>query len=488
MVTSILKNQKGVAMITVYLISAVISTIAAAAYSKSFFEMRYVNQELDRLRSFAAAEAGIQNAMAQIGANAYTGFINTAPMTVSNFQSTDGKAVGSYSVSFSYPNQADWVTVTASATVNGETRNLEGRVFLDSNLSKYLVYAQTASFASGTNAQYGEPDLTGTPAYPEFVPANSDDRASLYFTGTWSMTGSNVQTYGDANAQGTVSGDSTSKVHGDTYAGPFSLNANGSVQNSGVSGSLVVGDGFADDIDRNKDGIINAADAPDHHQLSSAGGGDAHKTETLTLIDQNFYTAHNNTSQYVGSTAQSRYLKFVPINNGAATQIVEYTSGTFSTVVATYNMPSNAIVYVKGNIYVQGEIGGRVSVVSSNSIYFDGNTRYASAQNKADANHSAAFMAKDKLFFHANDLTVSGILYGENSSSSSVVFDADYNTNGQYDPNSKTKLRLYGNRVMKGSTNLGDYPDRVYGYDGSLKYYRPPGIPVVPSLRTVREK
>lgn len=489
----LLRNEKGVAMITVYLISAFISTIAAAAYSRAFFEIRHVDQEVARLRSFAAAEAGIQNAMAQIGANAYTGFINTAAMNVANFQAVDGKAVGSYSVAFSYPNQADWVIVTASATVDGEVHNLEGRVFLDSNLSKYLVYAQAASFASGTNAQYGEPDLTdaygdGTPDYPEFVPANPDDRASLYFTGDWSMTGSDVQTYGDANAQGTISGDNTSKVHGDTYAGPFTLNGNGSVQNTGISGSLVVNDGFSDDADRNGSGSVTATDAPDRHDLTSVGGGDSHKTETLRAIDQSFYTSHNNTSQYVGASAQNRYLKFVPINNGTATQIMEYTSSSFTTLSSTYNLPSSAIVYVKGNIYVQGEIGGRVSVVSSNSIYFDGNTRYAGAQNKADVNHSTAFMAKDKLFFRANDLTVSGILYGENASNSSVVFDANYNTNGQSDPDSKAKLRLYGNRVMKGSSNLGNYPDRVYGYDGSLKYFRPPGIPVVPSLKTVREK
>ncbi len=480
-------------MITAYLLSACIATITVAAYSKSFYEMRYVTEELSRLRSYAAAEGGIQNAMAQIGSNAYTAFINTNPISITNFQATDGGAVGSYSVAFDYPNQADWVTITATATVNGQTRNLEGRVFLDSNLSKYLVYAETSSFASGTNAQYGEPDLTdaygdGTPDYPEFVPANTDDRASLYFTGTWGMTGSNVQTYGDANAQGTISGDASSKVHGDIYASPFSLNANGSVQNSGVSGALVVNDGFADDADRNGSGAVTSADAPDRHDLTNTGGGDSHKTETLKAIDNSFYVTNNNTPQFAGASAQSRYLKFVPTSNGLATQIVEYTNANFSTVAATYNLPASAIVYVKGNTYVQGEIGGRVSVVSSNSIYFDGNTRYAAGQNKADANHSMAFMAKDRLFFRANDLTVSGILYGENSSNSTAAFDATYNTAGQSAPSSKVKLRLYGNRVMKGSTNLSIYPDRVYGYDGNLKYYRPPGIPVVPSLRTVREK
>ena len=190
---SILKNEKGLAMVSVYVAAVILATISGAVYGKSYSEMHQVEREVARIRTFSAAEAGIQSAMAQIGTNAYTGFITTTPILITNFQATDGSAVGSFSVSFTYPNQADWVTVQTTATVDGDTRYLEGRVFLDSNLSKFLVYADTASFNSGTNAQYGEPDMTdaygdGTPDYPEFVPANESDRASLYFSGDWNLT------------------------------------------------------------------------------------------------------------------------------------------------------------------------------------------------------------------------------------------------------------------------------------------------------------
>ncbi len=487
-----LRNQKGMAMISVYLASAVIATTAGAAYSKALFEMRQVEREWNRLQSFAAAEAGIQSAMAQIGVNAYTGFINTTSISVSNFQATNGSSVGSYSATLSYPNQADWITVTASATVNSETVNLEARIFLDSNLSKFLVFADTPDFGSGTNAQYGEPDSTdvlgdGIPDYPELVPSNEADRAMLYFTGSWTISGSGVQLYGDANAVSQINGNASSEVHGDVYTGNFNLSGN-TVTNSGVTGSLTVGDGFSDDLDRTGNGTITNTDYPDYHDLTSAGGGDSHKTESVPTIDTNFYKNNNSISSFGGNTAQNRYVRFVATGGGTTTQVVEYTSSSYAAVANTYNLPSNAIIYVNGNITVKGEIGGRVSVVSSQSINFDGNTTYYNAQAKADSSHSAAFMARDKLYFRNDNLNVSGILKADNSSNSPVSFDSDYNTNGSYSPSSKSNLTLTGNRIIKGNSNLSNYPTRTYAYDSNLKYFRPPGIPVVPSLRTVREK
>lgn len=488
-----LRSQKGFALISVYMAVAVISTVSTVTFTKSLSESRAVDRELARVRSFAAAEAAVQSAMAQIGVNAYTGFINTASLSVNNFQSTTGTPVGSYSATISYPNQADWVIVNATATVDGDTKNVEARIFLDSNLSKYLVYSNATTFSSGTNAQYGEPDLTdtygdGTPDYPQYVPENESDRASLYFTGTWDVTGSNVHVYGDVNAQTQIDGNNASQVHGDTYSSAFSMNGSGTVTNSGVTGGLIVGDGFSDDSDRNNNGSITAADYPDYHDLTSTGGGDSHKTETIAQIDTNFYKNNNNVTAFGGTTAANRYLEFVSTNGGTTTQVRSYANSNFTGNVTTYNLPANAIVYVNGSAYVRGEIGGRVSVVTSNHIYFDGNLTYSSGQTHADSGHSAAFMAKKQLFFRANDLTVSGILSAENSAGASAAFDGEYNTSGAYSPGTKDELRLYGNRIIKGSSNLSVYPDRVYGYDNNLKYYRPPGIPVQPSLRTIREE
>ncbi len=500
---SILKNQKGIAMVSVVMASFVVTAIAGAAYAKSFFEMRQVDREITRLQAYAAAEAGIQRAMAQIGVQAYTGFINwQTDIDVPTFTDVYNQCVGGYSndcsfyASFDYPNEADWVTIYSTATVNGETRDLEARVFLESNFSKYLVFAQTTTFSSGNNAQYGEPDYTdtygdGTPDYPQLVPQNEDDRAALYFTGTWDLTGSDIHLYGDANAQTKIIGDGSSQVHGDTYAGNFQLSSTGVVTNDGIDGNLVVGDGFDDDIDRNGDLTVNASDYPDRHDLTASGDGDSHPQETLVQINHSFYAAHNQIPSYVGSTAKNRYLKFVSIDNGNATRVEEYSNAAYSTKLTQYDLPSRSIVYVKGDIYCKGEVGGRVTFVSSDDIYFDGNLTYANSQTHADPDHSTAFFAKNKLYFRELDQTVSGILYAENSTGASAAFDGSCGVSGSCpytQSGSKIRLRLFGNRIIKGGSNLSIFDDRVYAYDKNLKYFRPPGIPVVPDLKTVRER
>lgn len=489
----ILRNEKGMVLVSVYLIAFLILSISGAAFGRSFSELHQVEREVARLRSFAAAEAGVQTAIAQIASTgiAYTGFINTTPIPQTRMQAVyGGDPVASFSATLDYPQQADWVIIKASGSADGDTRALEARVFLESNLSKYLVYADTSRFASGTNAQYGNPDMTdkdgdGNPDYPERVPANEDDRASLYFTGRWDIVGSNVHLYGDAHAEDYISGNSSTHIHGDTYSSSFTQTLTGTVINDGVEGPVNVGDGFDDDIDRNGDLTVDQADYPDYHDLTADGEGDAHAKETLVKIDHNFYATHNAIPTF-GQTTKNRYLEFKSVNNGTATQVIEYQNASFRRQVATYSLPSSAIVYVKGDIYVKGEIGGRVSVVSSDDIIFDGNLSYANGAHYASPTQSAAFLAKDRLYFRPDTLEVSGILYAEAASGASIAFNAAYNQRWRYDGR-KSYLRLYGNRIIKGRSNLGIYADRIYGYDRNLRYFRPPGMPVYPELRTVRE-
>lgn len=489
---SSLRNEKGVALVSVYLISVLLSGISIATYTRAISQSRSVDREIARLKSFAAAEAGIQSAMAQIGNNAYTGYINTSNISAGSFSSTYGHSVGNYSVTMDYPNSADWVIIHASATVNGETQQLEGRVFLNSNLSKYLIYSNTSTLSLGSNLILGSDDGVN----PQGVPEDPNDRAATYHTNDLDFSGTNIHVYADAHAENLIDGSTNSYVHGDTYVGAFATNASGAVTNDGINGSLSVTDGFSDGTDRNNDGVINASDYPDNHDLTSTGDNDSHRIEELDGVDLDFYQSHNdaNIPSSWGSTTTSRYIKLLPSADNTKTKVVEYSSSTYTTQVATYTLANtNSIIYNKGRLHIkEGSITGRVSVVSGDDIMFDGNVAYNGGASYATSSHSAAFIAKDKVFLRPTSLEISGIVYAKkDATAGTVALDSDYDTSGNYNPTAKTNghFRLFGNVIMDGTGNTANYAnDRAYVYDQNLKYFRPPGIPVRPELRLVVEE
>jgi len=516
---NLLQDQRGFALISVYLVSAVVLIVSMAAFGSVFTESHLVEREIIRTRAYAAAEAGLQTALVQIGqaATAYTGFINTDPIPDTPFQSVTGTDVGSFSVGISYPNQADWVVLNATATVDGETRRLEGRVFLQSNLSKYLMYANAPTIGLGNNLVLGtdlreQGEMAQERAkHPEGVVANANDRAALYYTNDLDFSGSNIHIYGDTHAENFISGSSSNTIHGDTFVGGFTQDSQGRVTNDGINGTLTVGDGFNDDIDRDRNGIVNANDYPDRHDLLTSSqqytsfNEDARKEEVIDQVNLPFYQAHNSSaaaSRGYGTTTAERYFVFEPTADGTQTKVIVYgTLARFNadnrqyktdefTLPAMSNPADKAILYNNGKAHVKGTIAGRVAVVASDDILFDGNIKYAGNSSYCSSQNSAAFLARDLVYFRPESLEVSGIIYADKSSAGTLAVDSDYNVNGQYRPQDKANghFRQFGNLIIDGMGNTSNYTnDRAYVYDSNLKYYRPPGLPIRPELRTVRE-
>lgn len=523
-------NEKGFALISVYMVAVILLGISGATFSRAFIESREISREITRQQIRAGAEAGLQNALAQIGAPpatnfiAYSGYIDITPLALTmldtnqnNVKANDANV--NFNVTFDYPNQADWVIVTATANaVGGDPANairLEGRVFLDSNFSKYMVYANTPTVRLGNNLQLGFSDGVN----PQGVPANELDRNMLYYTcvppqcsggaGNLSFSGGNVQIYGDVNAKGSILGNASSWLHGDAYTGSFSVNGAGQVTTSGVTANLKVGDGFSDDTDRNGDGFINAQDYPDYHGLTQSGGGDSHKEEIVAPLDLNFYAGARSIPGANGidvvkyGGGNPRYFKFETGSNGTTTRVVEYSSAGYQTVIGTRDLQNkNGIVYVKGDIFVKGEVKGRVTVVSSNNIYYagdvkySGNSSYVVNPNNSSSINSVAFLAKNQHYFLPNSVEVSGIVYGEKAYDPgplAIVASQKLDANFQPVPIQGGEkfdghFRHYGNIVMNGTADTAVYlNDRAYLYDKDVKYYRPPGLPVAPNLRLVRE-
>lgn len=507
---TIRSNEKGFILLSSLFVTVLLSALAMIAYQRSIHEFKLVNREIDRTRAYYIAEAGIQNVMSQIAANAYTGFILVNPSTgvsildeenkgniaIGEFQDVNATDIGSFSVDINYINAADYVVLKSSATSGSESRTLEGRVFLESNFSKYLLFVDYPNFGSGDNAVYGAP--TGDPEHPEGVAPHVDIRPNLYFTGDYQISGNNVQIYGDSAVEGGITqSTASSKIHGDTHLGDFQTDPDtGLPVNDGITGNVTVTDGYKDDADLDGDGIgpnpgdpDDLDDYPDRHHLDNG------MIETLPQIDQSFYEnpVHNAIPSFgTPGPTQTRYVRVEPDPAGGNFTVVrEYNNMAYSTQVASYNLPKNAIVYVNGALHVKGQVKGRISFVSSTAIHFRGDMTYEGGSVNADANHSMAFLARSKLFFIPTHLTVGGIFYSENAGNYPAAFDASQKLNSTQSAyvtsGSKEYLRVHGNRLIVGQSNLSYYVDRNYLYDPNLKKYRPPGLPVVPDLQLVRE-
>lgn len=460
-----LRNEKGVILLSSVFLVTVLAGFSAAFLTRSINELWAVEREEDRLQAYCGAEAGFQASLGQIGSNSYTGFVNTSDYTGSLY--LNGSKVSDVAANVT-PESSDFITVESTGTTSAPyniKRSIRARVFLDSNLSKYLVYAETTSFSSGSGAQYGEPMTdpdTGNVVYDENgrarVPIDEYDRAMMYFTGDWNISGSGVEMYGDVYVEDdlNVSSGRSVDVYGDTMVRDQYQNY----------GSLNVDDTYDDGADKRR--------------MSSG------MEDTLQDINLTFYRDHNSVPTF-GQEARSRYLEFDVSADGTHTVIREYNDRVYSNEIATHDIPSTGIVYVNGDAYIKGTIKGRVSVVASDDIFIQDSLVYANGEKHADESDAAAFMARDKLYFCGNNMETCGIFYAERVYSDNPAFDSNYNVYGRSDPYSKNYLRIRGNRIIKGNTNLGNYDNRAYIYDPYLKKYRPPGLPITSVVSFVRE-
>jgi len=456
------QNEKGVMLITAAFLITVLAGTSAMFLSRSINEAKVVEREVDRIKAYCAAEAGFQGALSQIGTQSYTGYVNTSGY--SDTLSVGGQQVATC-LATSTAESSDFIIIQSTGTASYTTRSLEARVFLDSNLSKYLVYADTPSFGSGNNAQYSEPLTdpdTGEIVYDangrERVPEDPLDRAMMYFTGDWVISGTNVNMYGDVYAEDDliVNSGKDGDVHGDTAV----------KDQYTENGSLIVDDTYDDGEDKRN----MTADMED----------------SLNEINLDFYANHNSIPSF-GGASQNRYIEFVVSADETHTVVNEYNDRQYSSLINTYDLPSIGIVYVNGDAYIRGTIKGRISIVASDDIFIQDSLEYANGLNHADVSDATAFLARDKLYFCGDQMNICGIFYAERINSDNPAFDSRYNTSGGYDPGSKQYLRVRGNRIINGNTNLSNYDDRAYIYDSYLKKFRPPGLPVTSVVSFVRE-
>ena len=433
---------KGVALL-ITLVFVVILGIGAVAIARLHStEISLVRRQNNSTRAFYLAEAGIEMAIAQIKADSYN--INISPI------GTTYLGDGSYSVNF---NQiGDIITITSTGTITNINifRIVEQKVELGSVLAKYVVLVKMNGWTSGDNAIYGRPD-PDHPEYPEGVSLDPEDRMKMYIMGDHYEARSNVHIYGDLFVEGDFYSEDSTYVHGDTYLGVKDDGSQGVFDGDGT-----ITDGYS----------LAGGDLDDDNDLHPMRPD---QYEVYPEIDTSYYSTHSDVP-----LSGNEYIEFV--EDGDHTRVDVYEDASYSEVVDSYALPAaQGVVYTNGDIHVKGTVKGRVTVVASDDIFFEGDIIYANGTHYANQSDSTAFLAYDDMYFQPDSVEVSGMLYVQEGSMSE---NAD----------NPQRLRIYGNRIMASQSSFSGYSDREYIYDPNIRKYPTPKLPVVPVRKEWQEK
>jgi hypothetical protein len=458
-----MKTNSGFVLLSTLFCTIIMSALSVIMFQRAVSEMKAIEFDIDRMRAYCSAEAGLQGAIAGLKANAYTGFISSA-----NFDERelflDQSKVGTCSATVTMID-GDTASIQAVGRGINLSRALDAQVQLESIFSKYFVFSENPNFSSGSGAQYGSAlrdpntgqimyDSNGRPRCVE------DDymRAWLYFRGDWNISGTDIKLFGNAYVENNLNVDAKQNsldVVGDTFVGGNYIE----------TGALTVDDTYDDGVDKN---VMTNMER---------------EAEFPTLQDS-FYSS--NSSIPVAGVGD-RTFEFSPSLDGSYTVVKEYSSRNYNTLINTYNLPTNAIIYVNGDAYVKGSISGRVTVFATDDIHIQGSLQYNNGLDQADSDHSAAYLANDIIYFNHPDMVIDGIFYAGHTSTNAHAQDASRTLDGELDLGGKNCIVVNGNRIMKGNSFMSHYAHRLYLHDDQLRKYPPPGLPVTTMVRTVRE-
>lgn len=144
-----------------------------------------------------------------------------------------------------------------------------------------------------------------------------------------------------------------------------------------------------------------------------------------------------------------------------------------------YPMPANGYVYVEDNVWVDGNINGRVTVGTAvgKSIIINGNLLYQAK----DGNHVLGLIAEQNVLIPHNspdNLEIDAALLAQNGAAKRYYYPGDM----------KTSLTIYGSVISNGlwtwswvsggGAVVSGYRETNATYDANLTYSPPVGFPV----------
>jgi len=171
------------------------------------------------------------------------------------------------------------------------------------------------------------------------------------------------------------------------------------------------------------------------------------------------------------------------VYNVAHNESIDYNSRT---LLNTYSVPANGIIYIEDKTWVEGTVKGRVMVAAAQlpynsstapSIYIPNNITYAAK----DGTNSLGLLAQNNIVISYNapsTLEIDAALIAQNGSAQFFY----------YPGNTKTKITVFGSImtfgqwtwswVDGGGNTVSGYANTQSTYDGNLLYSPPPGFPL----------
>lgn len=163
---NILKNNKGIVLITVYFVVVVLLGLTSVIFMRSINESRLARRSADSLQAFYEAEAGISYAyyeLAQAGFDWYTHDDNATPAadtpvvraagaSIEIHYTVGGRGfqVKTYPEKDAFGARTGIVIVLSQATVNGISRTIEYRLGQESAYQYFFFFPDTHTFDTAT--------------------------------------------------------------------------------------------------------------------------------------------------------------------------------------------------------------------------------------------------------------------------------------------------------------------------------------------------
>ena len=432
------KNKKGSAFLFVMIFGFIgFMTITIGMISYTIFESKAAKSVYRRDIAFHIAEAGIDYYrwhLISFPDDYYDGQSSTSTGPyVHNYYDKDGNIVGTFSLEIDAPPQGTHVVVVRSTGWS-----------IDNTTSKRTIQAYFG-YESFSNSS--------------FV-VNSD-----------------------------MSFSSTSFVHGKTFA-------NGCIKFDGTSDSWV-------------DSASQAGQCgftfPNYNDGVYGSGGpkefwrDGQPTRSFSSVSADFTALKNMANQSDGMNLGYSYPGWHIVFQDDGTfklykiGFADYSSHDISseTLQGTFSIPANGVIYAPTDVWVEGIVAGRVTVVADSygsNIYIPGDLTYKDRYGDnilgllADTDIVITFDVPD-------DMKVDGALLAKNGS---IYRDYYYSYMGA--PYIRNSLSMFGSQIenqpggfkyVSYGTITSGFINTIYTYDGNLRYKPPIGIPVIPEYKLI---